>query len=172
MIRVAEQLAVTGLIGDARQPPPHVCRRMHQRRAAELWLIPQEVLQPVAQLDPDGLPLASHNDVYFWPAHRFEIQFLTHDADVGAAQHHGHIGQSLDGRGRAPGGHHLRRVGGDAHDVWPELPHDLLDGLLLHVTVVDAHLVAALLGDRAKIGQPQVRGGAGVNRQSKFGVDQ
>ena len=77
----------------------------------------------------------------------------------------------LDGGRRSPGLLDLRRVGGDADQVRLELVEKLRERLIFHIGVIDAHGVPPALGDRAQVGQRQMRRCPGVDRQTEFWVN-
>ena len=53
-----------------------------------------------------------------------------------------------------------------------ELTQKLNEGLHFDIGIVDTHLVPSPFGDCAEVGQPQMGGGASVDRQAKPGIDQ
>ncbi len=179
-VGVAVQLTIAGLVAGALDVAEQVelwdhqsGRDRHFRSAGHVSvsLIAQEAIHDVTDFDPGDFPFATHNQVHRRLAQRFKIQIFGHHADVRAAQHDRDVQLFLDSGRGAPGRIHLRRVGRDADQMGAELVQEVGQWLLFDVRVVNAHLIPAPLRYRAQIRQPQVRGGAGINRQAEFGVN-
>ena len=170
-VRVAVELSVSGLVAQALDLTKQVLLRVHQAGRGEFRLVAQITVHQVRDFKPRAFTLAADHHIHLRLPERFIVQFLGHHADVRSAQDDGYVHLAFDGGSRAPGLLHLRRIGGDADQVWLELVEKLRQRLIFHVGIIDAHGVSPALRDCAKVGQRQMWRRAGIDRQTEFRVD-
>jgi hypothetical protein len=131
-------------------------------------LILEVLFQDVGDLDPRLFALAAHDDVDIG----LLAALLGQHAHMRPAQHDQAVVGILDLVRSAPRLLHLGRVGGNADQVGLVLLHELGDGLRLDICVENHHLIAAAFAYGGQVSQPQVRGRARVDGQTKSWVDQ